>query len=473
MSIHAGSMDPEAGGVRSDNFERADTIPIPDRRARHAQRVASAFVFALDCVALAAVALLSNVSLLTGLGFGALVVFVLLCSSEYRARITMRTLEEVPRLSGRLAIPLLLAAPVALLADGAHDLLVMALITVPAVLVARTVSYAIVRSARRHHLLMETAVILGAGSVGTELAHIFQTYPEYGIQPVGFLDNVPESDLTLPLLGEVDDLSRVLAKGRVQRVIVAFGPIREAQLVGVLRAAVFHDVEVHVVPRFFDCGVGPDGPDIDDVRGILLYRVRRAALRETAWWVKRTFDVVLSAIALALLAPAIALISFLVHRSSPGPVFFRQRRVGRDGRDIEVIKFRTMRENEDCDTQWSVADDDRVTNVGRILRRTSLDELPQFWSVLIGQLSLVGPRPERPYFVTRFANRIDGYGDRHRVPAGLTGWAQIHGLRGDTSMKERSRLDNYYIEHWSLWRDFVTMVRTVGEIARGARDGEH
>ena len=265
----------------------------------------------------------------------------------------------------------------------------------------------------------------------------------------------------------MDQLDSLLREHDVRRVVVAFGPARESELVSVLRVAVAHDTDVHIVPRFFDCGVTPTGPDTDDVRGIPLYRVHRAALRARAWYAKRVVDVVVAGGVLVVMSPVLALVALAVKLSSPGPVFFRQERIGQDGREIEVPKFRTLRVNYDSDTQWNVADDPRLTGVGRLIRRTSIDELPQLWSVLKGDMSLVGPRPERPFFVRRFTADINGYGDRHRLPVGLTGWAQVHGLRGDTSIEERARFDNQYIEHWSLWRDFVILLRTVAEVVRG------
>jgi exopolysaccharide biosynthesis polyprenyl glycosylphosphotransferase len=271
------------------------------------------------------------------------------------------------------------------------------------------------------------------------------------------------------VLGDVDRLDSLLASHRIRRVIVAFGPAREAELVGVIRTAVQHNVDVYVVPRFFDCGVTPDGPDTDDVRGIPLYRVRAAALQAPAWYVKRVVDVIVSGSVLLLAAPVLAVIAIAVKLSSAGPVLFRQKRVGQYGQEIDVPKFRTLEVNHDSDTRWSVDADPRVTPVGRLLRRTSMDELPQFWSVLKGDMSLVGPRPERPFFVERFGSTVDGYTDRHRLPVGLTGWAQVHGLRGATSIQERARFDNQYIENWSLWRDVIILIRTVAEVIRGAR----
>jgi exopolysaccharide biosynthesis polyprenyl glycosylphosphotransferase len=291
---------------------------------------------------------------------------------------------------------------------------------------------------------------------------------DYGITPVGFLDSV-SGNLPLPVLGDVDELDRILDRYDVRRVIVAFGPAREADLVDVMRTAVQHHVEVHIVPRFFDCGVTPQGPDTDDVRGVPLYRVRRAALRAPAWMFKRVLDVIVAGAVLTLTAPLLGVVALAVRLSSPGPILFRQKRVGQDGREIDVLKFRTLRRNEDSDTQWSVVGDARLTPVGRLLRRTSIDELPQLWSVLLGDMSLVGPRPERPFFVRRFSADVSGYKDRHRLPVGLTGWAQVHGLRGDTSIEERARFDNDYIEHWTLWRDLVILGRTLAEVVRSAR----
>ena len=169
---------------------------------------------------------------------------------------------------------------------------------------------------------------------------------------------------------------------------------------------------------------------------------------------------------LALSAPIFVTAAAVVRLSSPGPVFFRQRRIGRGGKPFDLLKFRSMRVNSDSDTTWSVANDHRVTPVGRLLRKTSIDELPQLYNVLRGDMSLIGPRPERPHFVEQFGTEVPHYEDRHRAPVGITGWAQVNKLRGDTSITERVRMDNYYIEHWSPWLDLVIVLRTVGEILR-------
>jgi exopolysaccharide biosynthesis polyprenyl glycosylphosphotransferase len=206
----------------------------------------------------------------------------------------------------------------------------------------------------------------------------------------------------------------------------------------------------------------------DQLWGIPLCRVRLSALRRTAWRAKRIFDVVCAGLALLVSSPLVGLIAVAVRLTSPGPVLFRQSRIGQDGREFELLKFRSMYVRHDGATSWMATSADQ-TRVGRWLRRTSLDELPQLWNVLRGDMSLVGPRPERPHFVDLFRVEIPGYGDRHRLPVGLTGWAQVHGLRGDdTSLDERARFDNFYIESWSLWLDVVVLLRTVGAVVRSA-----
>jgi exopolysaccharide biosynthesis polyprenyl glycosylphosphotransferase len=435
-----------------------------------ARWLAPAFLLGIDGVALLSAVVLAGRTPLA-IAYAGVALGALASSQAYRVRITLRSLDETPWLVGRLAIALVLVAPVGLLTGEADVLLLAGLLGIGLTVLGRAVSFAMLRRLRRRGALLEPAVILGAGEIGTELARALREDRDYGIVPIGFLDSV-SGDLPLPMLGDVDELDGILDRCDVRRVVVAFGPAREAELVEVLRTAVQHDVEVHIVPRFFDCGVCPEGPDTDDVCGIPLYRVRRAALRAPAWMFKRVLDVVVAGIILVLAAPILGLVALAVKFSSPGPILFRQRRVGQGGRDIEVLKFRTLRCNDDSDTQWSVIGDARLTPIGSFLRRTSLDELPQLWSVLRGDMSLVGPRPERPLFVHRFSAEVTGYKDRLRLPAGLTGWAQVHGLRGDTSIEERARFDNHYIEHWSLWRDLVVLCRTAAEVVRSVRGPE-
>ena len=177
-------------------------------------------------------------------------------------------------------------------------------------------------------------------------------------------------------------------------------------------------------------------------------------------WMKRLIDLVVAAFCLVVFAPVMLVCATLVALSSPGPILFRQTRVGWNGSEFEILKFRTMTVNDDSDVTWTVENDTRVTSVGRILRASHLDELPQLVNVVRGEMSLVGPRPERPYFVDQFGEEVQGYRDRHRVKTGITGWSQVNGLVGDSSIEERARRDNWYIEHWTVWADILIVVRT-------------
>jgi exopolysaccharide biosynthesis polyprenyl glycosylphosphotransferase len=200
-------------------------------------------------------------------------------------------------------------------------------------------------------------------------------------------------------------------------------------------------------------------------------RINGPSLRGLAWAVKRGFDIIVSATALLLLAPVFVLCALAVRVEGGPGVLFRQQRVGNDARAFECLKFRSMRPADpgESATQWSIAHDPRVGKVGRVLRRSSLDELPQLWNILRGDMTLVGPRPERPHFVGKFSVEVPHYDYRHRVRGGLTGLAQVSGLRGDTPITDRARFDNYYIENWSLWMDAKILLRTFREVlsARG------
>lgn len=387
---------------------------------------------------------------------------VLWATGAWRPRLSLHVLEDLPWLGMRVAVATMLTFPAAVaLGVVLRPADALAVPAAFGLLVAgRTLSCTWIRWARRRRLLVDRTLLIGGGEVANELSAQLLARPEHGMLPVGLVD-VPGGRGETPPAGRHDVLDDLFDAARVDSVVVAFGRQREPDLVRIVRAAVARGVTVYVVPRFFELAVGARGPDVEDVWGIPLVRVRQSALRCRAWRVKRVVDVVVSATALVLGAPLLLLLAAAVKVTSPGPVLFKQRRVGQHGDLINVLKLRSLQVNDDSDTRWSVAGDPRLTPIGGFLRRTSLDELPQLVNVLRGEMSLVGPRPERPHFVEEFSRRIPGYDDRHRVPAGMTGWAQIHGLRGDTPIGDRARFDNHYIEHWSLWRDIQIMLRTL------------
>jgi exopolysaccharide biosynthesis polyprenyl glycosylphosphotransferase len=404
-----------------------------------------------------------------GLLYSAAALWMLGFAGLYRSRLTFRVLDDLPKMLSSLGLPLLAVG-----AWGAVNALpssfFAATALMPLTLVAiRQATYSVIRTWRRRHRRGERTIIVGAGEVGWQLARVLRERPEHGLTPVGIVDSLPElssESLPLPHLGTLDQLDVLLREHGIRRVIVAFGPMPERHWVGVMRAAVANNVEIHVVPRFFDLAVGPRDSNVDEIWGIPLYRVRRAALRSSAWGIKRAVDILVAGTALVLSAPIMALLALAVRLSDPqGPILFRQRRVGQDGRHFEMLKFRTMR-TDHVDASWETPTEEAFIPAGRLIRATSLDELPQLWNVLVGDMSIVGPRPERPHFAEPFAQEVPGYADRHRLPVGLTGWAQVNGLRGDTSIAERARFDNFYIEHWSLWFDIKVLMRTGSTLIR-------
>jgi len=413
-----------------------------------------------------------------GAAYALIALIVLIFTGSYQPRIQPRLSEDVAALMGKLSAAGVLTGlvlhpkvlPHAPTVAQFGALLTRIPLAVLLVLAARAFAYFTIREARSGGYLTEPTLIIGARNLGVKVATTLGEHPELGLLPVGFLDSIGGDGLPFPVLGVVNDLEVVVKALGVRRVIVAFGGMREAEMVKILRASDQLPVEVHVVPRFYELGVAPEGPLTDDLWGITIQRLRRSALRSVAWRTKRAFDLVLATLFLVLTLPLLAACAAAVRLSSPGPIFFTQRRIGQRGEIFHLLKFRTMRVNDDSDTTWTVTDEERITTVGRFLRGTSMDELPQLVNVLRGEMSLVGPRPERPHFVDQFRVAVQGYDDRHRVPAGLTGWAQVHGLRGDTSIADRALFDNYYVEHWSLWHDILILLRTAGQVLkRGGR----
>ncbi|MDQ3578795.1 MAG: sugar transferase, partial [Actinomycetota bacterium] len=335
---------------------------------------------------------------------------------------------------------------------------------------ARICVFALGRWARRRFDRCDRTIVVGAGEVGVDLVRSMMEHPEFGLRPVGFIDPDPVRDRrTLPVELVEDDLATAIKRLKVGTVVLAFSHARDSPVVDAAVTAHRHRCTTLVVPRMFE--LYQDGPDIDRLRSYPLVRLRTAPTSRPSWWIKRAVDSSLASVALLLIAPVVALCALAVLLESGRPVFFQQVRVGMDDRTFVLYKLRSVRQGKENDSQtrWSVAGDARVGPVGRFLRRTSLDELPQLWNIVRGDMSFVGPRPERPGFVREFSAIHELYWARHRVPTGLTGLAQVHGLRGDTSIADRSRYDNYYIANWSLWLDVKILLLTVGEVLRGGR----
>ena len=309
-------------------------------------------------------------------------------------------------------------------------------------------------------LFRSNALVVGSGVLSRELAIELRHRPELGIDLVDF---VAIEDIDFATQGTIADVvAEKLWSKKPDRLIVGQVDNKDEDLLPALRLAGVIGTRVYVLPRLFSMGVGTSMFKQEQLRGYPLQRVNRSTHPELALAVKRGIDVVVSAAGLALLSPVLVAAAIAVKLSSRGDLLFWQERVGHGGRIIRIPKFRSMHTSANSDFEWRA--DSRTTRVGRFLRRSAIDELPQLWSVLRGDMSLVGPRPERPAFAMKFAEEHLEYASRHRMRTGMTGLAQIAGLRGDTPISERAKFDNRYIDQWSLCGDFVIMARTIGAI---------
>jgi exopolysaccharide biosynthesis polyprenyl glycosylphosphotransferase len=337
-------------------------------------------------------------------------------------------------------------------------------------------------------------VLVGVSPMRGRILRLIRDLPGLLLEPVGWVevpgDSPPQADLgegqqegsvldadgqhrdtrlaeDLPCLGQVADIRDIVLEHGVDLVLLTVS-FDQLPLVKKVAAKLSNlNVDLHFVPDLL--ALHTSRMRLKEIGGLPFISVREEALSGVDRIVKRTFDLVASGLGLLLLFPFLLIILVLVKLSSPGPIFYRQERVGRDGREFSMVKFRTMRTDAEVKSgpTWTTEDDPRVTGIGRILRRFSLDEFPQLWNVLRGDMSLVGPRPERKVFVDRFSLEMPRYFERHRVQSGLTGWAQVHGLRGNTSITERTLYDLHYVENWSLVLDVKILLMTVHHVLRG------
>ncbi|MBW1599872.1 exopolysaccharide biosynthesis polyprenyl glycosylphosphotransferase [Streptomyces sp. JJ38] len=331
---------------------------------------------------------------------------------------------------------------------------------------------------RAARLRPRSTLLVGDLAAGTRLAAALHAQPRYGLRPVGLVpvgppahDGPPRSGTALPVLESEEDIHRAVVQNAVREAVLTRHPDTDPDAARVARLLTEHDCDIWFAdaePRDPAHSPGTVRGPATHLWGFACRRLDPPPSGRAAAALKRALDLALAAPALVLAAPVLLACAAAVRLADGPGVLFRQERVGLHGRPFTLLKFRTLRPADayESATRWSVAEDGRMSGVGRLLRRTSLDELPQLWNVLRGDMSLVGPRPERPYFVAKFSDTYPGYSRRHRMPAGLTGLAQVHGLRGDTSIEDRARFDNHYIASWTLWQDVRIMARTATSLFR-------
>jgi Undecaprenyl-phosphate glucose phosphotransferase len=312
---------------------------------------------------------------------------------------------------------------------------------------------------------LKRVLIAGASDLGRMVADKVLEHRELGFKVVGFIDDRAGGDHIgyrgLPLLGKLTEVDEIIRRESIDHVYVALPLEEHVKMLGIVEATNREGVDIHVVPdllQFIALRAR-----LENLDGVPIISLNDVPLRGFNSVLKRAIDLSLSGMALLIFSIPFALLAALVKYTSKGPVFYRQERMGLDGKAFDVYKFRSMYVGAEDETGpiWARDDDPRCTPVGRWMRRLDLDELPQLWNVLRGDMSIVGPRPERPYFVEQFKHRIPQYMLRHKVKAGITGWAQVNGWRGNTSLEKRIEYDLYYIENWSVGLDIKIMWLTL------------
>ncbi|MFD8952689.1 exopolysaccharide biosynthesis polyprenyl glycosylphosphotransferase [Streptomyces xanthophaeus] len=397
----------------------------------------------------------------------------------YRPRLAPSALLELPALAGRSAAVWCGAAAVLAAVDPGRSLGWSALLTAVCLqTVLACAGRGAVNQLRRRAAVRRpaSALVVGPAAGANAVAAALQGRPEYGLRPVGLADT-PTADGdpqqarpgALPVLATHEDVRRAVIQNSVRHAVFTRPAEADERTASLVR--LFHDHGCRLWladPAGTAKVTGMRVPcPADQLWGYAVQPLLPRPARQLERWTKRGIDGLLAALALVAAAPVMGACALAVRLWDGPGVIFRQERVGLYGRPFTLLKFRTLRADEhEAATRWTVAGDRRMSAVGSFLRKSSLDELPQLWNVVRGDMSLVGPRPERPFFVAKFSTIHPGYEARHRMPVGITGLAQINGLRGDTSIEDRARFDNHYIDTWSLWQDLWILARTAASFFR-------
>jgi exopolysaccharide biosynthesis polyprenyl glycosylphosphotransferase len=469
----------------------------PLARSRRSAASWGRVAFAADAAILAAAVLISELTatvrvpatpLPWALGFALVVLAFMYTRGMYRPPLQLRALDGIRTVftATALAGATIISARV-VFADsslvGAETVRFWLLATV----LLAAVHLSLILSERRARRAGEAGyptLIVGAGKVGRLAASRLREHPEFGLRPVGFLDKEPlfsGDDIGLPILGASWDLERIVVEYEIEHVVVTFSTAPDEVLLRLLKRCEQLGVRASQVPRLYERAT--EQFSVVPLGGLPLISSHTRDPKGWQFAAKHVVDRAGAAVALVLLAPVMAALALGVYVSSGRPILYRAERVGRDGKRFAMLKFRSMRVVTDAEkTELAIAADstngtggvtgvDRRTRLGTFMRRTSLDELPQLFNVLRGDMSFIGPRPERTEYVEVYEQRIHRYGERHRVKSGITGWAQVSGLRGNTSLTDRIEWDNYYIQNWSPWLDFKILLMTLSALARpGATD---
>ena len=456
----SGAVRAGAAGPRPVRPAGSPPVVRPDR----AVRVIAAF--AADVIAVIVAAVSAGLTALPAVSYFAVALIALATAGRPNGRIGARVSDDAGRIVLAAAVPA--AVVLAWVSPATAGLALTA--AAAAVLLRGAVSWAL-RVAARRGVLAGRALVIGAGPEGAEIARLLRAHPEYGLVPCGVVDGTATAPITrshreLPVLGPAAAAGALVSALRISQVLVCLLAVSDAAATAAIRDCRAAGARVSVLPALPALGLAVPRRCLDDIWGTALVPVRPADSGTARRAIKRATDVIAGSLLAVLTAPLVAVLAAAVRLDlGPGPFFRQQRVVGR-GRRATITKLRTLRPGGNPDTTW-VIPDGQVSGLGRVLRGSHADELTQLGSVLRGEMSLVGPRPERPYFAARLSRDVPGYADRERVPGGLTGWAQVHGLTGDSSIADRVRFDNYYIEYGSVWLDLLILAKTLPSAVSG------
>jgi lipopolysaccharide/colanic/teichoic acid biosynthesis glycosyltransferase len=425
--------------------------------------------------------------------YAAAVFVALHATGRHRLRICLRLFDEIGLIVASALVPVILLLPWLRSGDQVRRIVLLVATSTFLLLTGRAVLYAVLRAAHRAGRLTDATLIVGTADRARDLGDLMLRHGELGLRPVGLVgdvmaapdvvtsaavpaeavladamsaDVITAEGPSLPVLGDLAATPDVIREYRVRRLIVAEAGADD-DVITMLRADCPLGVAAYLVPQLSELARAVPAGYRDEIWGTPVAALRRCGLRRPQRVLKRGFDLAIACALVVLLAPILLVLVVAELATCGRPVLFKQDRVTYAGRIMRIMKFRTISRPVNPDSQWTVDAAD-CSPIGHWLRATHCDELPQLFNVIRGDMSLVGPRPERPFFTAQFGAQVPHYEDRHRTPTGVTGWAQVHGLTGDTSIPERIRFDNYYIEHWSLWLDISILFRTLTEPLAGA-----
>jgi exopolysaccharide biosynthesis polyprenyl glycosylphosphotransferase len=372
-----------------------------------------------------------------------------------------------------IALAVLILKESAVMANFPRVLVVWAwLLTIVLLVVVRLLLQGVRNGLRRGNVGRDRLLVVGTGEVARLTLQRIQWSPRLGYEVVGIINTNGgmRKLLGVPVIGTPEDLPTLIERHKIDEVIIAVPELGHRETVRIVSLCQRGRVSIKIFPDVFQFITSE--ATIDDLGGLPLLTVRDFAMRGYLLIFKRALDIAGSIAGLIVLSPLLLLGAIAIKLESSGPAFFLQERMGLDGKPFRIVKFRSMRQDaEKGGPGWTVQDDPRRTRLGTLLRKLDLDELPQLVNVLLGEMSLVGPRPEQPYYVAQFRGTVPDYMLRHQLRAGITGWAQVNGLRGDTSIAERTKYDLWYIENWSLLLDLTILARTVWQTVIGRNTG--